>query len=156
MPSESPTSTMSTPASSTRRAIVKSYAVTATSEPTLLRERISGTVTFLSWWAPALRGIRGSATVAPPLLFLAPRLLGDLARRALGCATVQKGMTPVRVCGALSLLGALSCNGPPSASSLQEWTPSDHHSSDDDRLRGTPEAPAKSGPAQRGNPASNV
>jgi len=54
------------------------------------------------------------------------------------------------------VLGALSCNGPPSAGSLQEWTPADHHSSDDDRLKGTPEAPAKSGPALRGNPSSNV
>jgi hypothetical protein len=65
-------------------------------------------------------------------------------------------MSLVRVCGALCLLGALSCNGPPSASSLQEWTPVDHHSSDDDRLKGTAEAPPKSGPAQRGNPSSNV
>src|SRR5262245_40559836 len=47
MPSESPTSTTSTPASSTRRAIVKSYAVTtAIDGPCVLRSRISGTVTL--------------------------------------------------------------------------------------------------------------
>src|SRR5690349_21225209 len=47
MPSESPTRITSTPASSSRRAIVKSYAVTtAIDGPCVLRSRISGTVTL--------------------------------------------------------------------------------------------------------------
>jgi cytochrome c oxidase cbb3-type subunit 3 len=44
---------------------------------------------------------------------------------------------------ALALAG---CHRPPSADSLPEWTPADHHSNDDDKL-------AAQGPAQRG-PAS--
>ncbi|HXX69430.1 MAG TPA: cytochrome c [Polyangiaceae bacterium] len=36
---------------------------------------------------------------------------------------------------ALVLLGCMSaCDRPPQADSLREWTPSDHHSSDDDKL----------------------
>jgi cytochrome c oxidase cbb3-type subunit 3 len=62
----------------------------------------------------------------------------------------------MHVWGAVSLLGAVACNGPPSAISLQEWTPADHHSTDDDRLKAAPGAQPKSGPAQRGNPTDNV
>jgi mono/diheme cytochrome c family protein len=31
-------------------------------------------------------------------------------------------------------LGVLACDRPPQADSLQEWTPTDHHSTDDDKL----------------------
>jgi mono/diheme cytochrome c family protein len=34
----------------------------------------------------------------------------------------------------LGCLGALACDRPPSAESLPEWTPQDHHSTDDDQL----------------------
>lgn len=30
-------------------------------------------------------------------------------------------------------LGLVACEGPPSAGSLKEWTPKDHHSNDDDK-----------------------
>ena len=33
----------------------------------------------------------------------------------------------------LAVVACLGCQGPPSASSLKEWTPADHHSSDDDK-----------------------
>jgi cytochrome c oxidase cbb3-type subunit 3 len=42
--------------------------------------------------------------------------------------------------------GALACNGPPSAESLPEWTPRDHHSADDGKLA----AQQGQAPAQRG------
>jgi cytochrome c oxidase cbb3-type subunit 3 len=41
-----------------------------------------------------------------------------------------------------------ACDRPPSADSLREWSPSDHHSADDDRLRAGAQAastPSKSG-----------
>jgi cytochrome c oxidase cbb3-type subunit 3 len=41
-------------------------------------------------------------------------------------------------------MGALACDGPPSADSLPEWTPSDHHSADDGKLA------AQQGQAARG------
>jgi len=34
---------------------------------------------------------------------------------------------------ALAPLGLLSCDRPPAADSLREWTPADHHSADDER-----------------------
>jgi mono/diheme cytochrome c family protein len=33
-----------------------------------------------------------------------------------------------------ALVGPSGCESPPSASSLQQWTPADHHSTDDDKL----------------------
>jgi len=39
-----------------------------------------------------------------------------------------------------------ACNGPPSAASLREWTPSDHHSADDDKLQGGTQAAAQRAP----------
>lgn len=46
----------------------------------------------------------------------------------------------------LAAAGALACNGPPSAESLPEWTPRDHHSADDQKLA----AQQGQAPAQRG------
>jgi cytochrome c oxidase cbb3-type subunit 3 len=47
---------------------------------------------------------------------------------------------------ALAAAGALACNGPPSAESLPEWTPRDHHSADDEKLA----MQQGQAPAQRG------
>jgi cytochrome c oxidase cbb3-type subunit 3 len=38
-------------------------------------------------------------------------------------------------------LALLACDRPPAADSLREWTPSDHHSSDDDKLTTTARQP---------------
>jgi cytochrome c oxidase cbb3-type subunit 3 len=48
-------------------------------------------------------------------------------------------------------LACLACDRPPSADSLPEWTPDDHHSADDDKLRAqaASQAPAQA-PAARG------
>jgi mono/diheme cytochrome c family protein len=48
---------------------------------------------------------------------------------------------------AFAAAGALACNGPPSAESLPEWSPRDHHSADDDKLgmQGQAQAPAARG-----------
>jgi mono/diheme cytochrome c family protein len=48
-------------------------------------------------------------------------------------------------------LGPLTaCNQPPSADSLREWTPADHHSADDDKLAAARQAaPAGSGPSSK-------
>jgi cytochrome c oxidase cbb3-type subunit 3 len=49
-------------------------------------------------------------------------------------------------------LACLACDRPPSADSLPEWTPGDHHSADDDKLQGqaASQAPAARGPAGQG------
>jgi cytochrome c oxidase cbb3-type subunit 3 len=57
---------------------------------------------------------------------------------------------------ALAATGALACNGPPSAESLREWTPSDHHSADDQKLAAQQgQAPAQRGGAER-NPGTDI
>jgi cytochrome c oxidase cbb3-type subunit 3 len=52
------------------------------------------------------------------------------------------------VAAALALAGAAGCEGPPSAASLREWTPGDHHSADDDKVQGGMQAAPQR--AQRG------
>jgi cytochrome c oxidase cbb3-type subunit 3 len=57
------------------------------------------------------------------------------------------------MCGA----GALACNGPPSAESMREWSPHDHHSADDDKLQAQQQQ--QQAPGARGaerNPATDV
>jgi cytochrome c oxidase cbb3-type subunit 3 len=51
------------------------------------------------------------------------------------------------------LVLATGCDQPPSADSLKEWSPSDHHSSDDDRLQGQPGqgTSGAQGPAAKGS-----
>ncbi len=44
---------------------------------------------------------------------------------------------------------AAGCERPPSADSLQEWSPADHHSTDDDKLGGRGPAPGQAGAAAR-------
>jgi len=39
----------------------------------------------------------------------------------------------VGLVGLVGLLGLVGCEGPPAADSLKEWTPTDHHSQDDDK-----------------------
>jgi cytochrome c oxidase cbb3-type subunit 3 len=48
------------------------------------------------------------------------------------------------ICAALALLLAFAagCDRPPSADSLKEWTQSDHHSTDDDKLSMGAQVPA--------------
>jgi hypothetical protein len=58
---------------------------------------------------------------------------------------------------AFAAFAALACEAPPSAASLKEWTPADHHSSDDDKLTAQPNAArAAQGPAARRSPSSDV
>jgi mono/diheme cytochrome c family protein len=50
-----------------------------------------------------------------------------------------------------ALVGSIGCESPPSAAALQQWTPADHHSTDDDKLgpqRQAPEANPGDGVAQ--------
>ena len=56
---------------------------------------------------------------------------------------------------AISLGG---CEGPPSAASLREWTPTDHHSTDDDKLaaQGTQGAQERGGGTTRRGAAGDV
>jgi len=55
-------------------------------------------------------------------------------------------------------LCAWACEAPPSPASLKEWTPTDHHSSDDDKLGGQPNGASQGGqaPAARRNPSGDV
>ena len=61
----------------------------------------------------------------------------------------------VRTCIALCIFFGVACEGPPSASSLNEWTPSDHHSADDDKMR-TPTGAQQKGAQERGPTTNNV
>src|SRR6185436_4446035 len=80
MPSESPTRMTSTPASSSRRAIVKSYAVTtAIDGPCVLRSRISGTVTLRT--GPPLGRFVGPYMLPPGR---GRRITGPRLRQSLG------------------------------------------------------------------------
>ena len=58
-------------------------------------------------------------------------------------------LAPTAICAALALLVAFAagCDRPPSADSLKEWTQTDHHSTDDDKLSGAqvPAAASKGG-----------
>jgi cytochrome c oxidase cbb3-type subunit 3 len=58
-------------------------------------------------------------------------------------------------CIALGIFFGVGCEGPPSASSLNEWTPNDHHSADDDKIR-TPTGPQPKGAQERGPTTNNV
>jgi mono/diheme cytochrome c family protein len=53
------------------------------------------------------------------------------------------------------LLSPLACDRPPSASSLQEWSPADHHSVDDGR-QGAAQPAAGRAPAATGGQQDNV
>jgi mono/diheme cytochrome c family protein len=55
----------------------------------------------------------------------------------------------------LILLGTTACDRAPSPSSLQEWSPADHHSVDDGRKTGAQPAAGRA-PADKGNPDDNV
>lgn len=60
------------------------------------------------------------------------------------------------VVGAAALVGCCfgyACDRPPQADSLREWTPGDHHSSDDDKLaaRAAPAGPGASKPDGAGS-----
>ena len=59
--------------------------------------------------------------------------------------------------GALSLF-AFGCEAPPAPASLKEWTPADHHSTDDDKLptNGAGEGRQGAGPAARRSPSGDV
>jgi cytochrome c oxidase cbb3-type subunit 3 len=48
---------------------------------------------------------------------------------------------------AILAAGALACEGPPSAESLPEWSPGDHHSADDGKLAAQGQAQAARGQA---------
>jgi cytochrome c oxidase cbb3-type subunit 3 len=48
-----------------------------------------------------------------------------------------------------------ACQRPPSADSLPEWTPADHHSNDDAKLAAQGPAQRGSGPARAGQPKVN-
>jgi len=66
-----------------------------------------------------------------------------------------------RVGVATLALCAWACEAPPSPASLKEWTPTDHHSSDDDKLGGQPNsggqgAQGGQAPAARRNPSGDV
>ena len=59
---------------------------------------------------------------------------GLVRSAAAGC---RPASIRARIAKAIALLGclvALACDRPPSAESLPEWTPQDHHSTDDDQL----------------------
>ena len=45
-------------------------------------------------------------------------------------------MRPWRLGGLAALALLLACEGPPAADSLKEWTPADHHSTDDEKASG--------------------
>lgn len=53
--------------------------------------------------------------------------------------------------------GAWACERPPSADSLKEWSPADHHSTDDDKLaQGAQQAPAPRAKAAPAAPAGSA
>jgi mono/diheme cytochrome c family protein len=93
-------------------------------------------------------------------------------RLGLACAKSEGRTPPARLASALSgfsagagacalALVALACEAPPSPASLSEWTPADHHSTDDDKLAAQPNAADRAGqgavaPAGRRNPSGDV
>jgi cytochrome c oxidase cbb3-type subunit 3 len=50
----------------------------------------------------------------------------------------------------------LACEQAPSAESLREWTPGDHHSSDDDRVASGAQAAPSAQPERRGNDVAGL
>lgn len=72
------------------------------------------------------------------------------AAPALRFAAVIAMRTALLACSACALVAA--CDRPPSADSLREWTPADHHSSDDEKLaQGTLQAAAPANGRGNGN-----
>lgn len=53
-------------------------------------------------------------------------------------------------CLVLVVAACAACERPPSADSLREWTPGDHHSADDDKLQAGTQAAPGAGPGAQG------
>lgn len=76
---------------------------------------------------------------------------------AVRCRAVRRG--PLVLCLVSLLFAAAStgCDGPPSAESLKEWTPGDHHSSDDGKLSQTrAQGPQAGGSARDADASGDV
>ncbi len=56
---------------------------------------------------------------------------------------------------ALAAFAVFACEQPPSASTLREWTPGDHHSADDDRAQSGSQMAAAQ-PAAKGNDVAGL
>src|SRR5262245_48602226 len=109
MPSESPTSSASTPAPSSRRAIVQSYAVsTASGVPRFLAARNSGTVIGrrASLAAPCVLGAIGGGDEIMRQLRIGSRLRGHEVTRLRGYAVRDRLIIAT---AGLATVGGASC-----------------------------------------------